>query len=102
MDLGGLAQIPRRKRLHHFRYLPRNNVGNDADNPLCTYSHERQRKGIISAQDFKLGPASRPQLTYAIGIPTALFAPLLAVAIFIGVAALWIVPDRRYERIVAG
>lgn len=38
--------------------------------------------------------------TYAIGIPIALFVPLLAVALFVGVAVLWIVPDTRFERVV--
>ena len=37
---------------------------------------------------------------YAIGIPVALIAPLLAVAMFIGVALMWIVPDPRFERVV--
>ena len=37
---------------------------------------------------------------YAVGIPIALFAPLVAVALFIAVALLWIVPDPRFERVV--
>ncbi len=41
-------------------------------------------------------------ITYAIGIPIALFAPLVAVAMFVGIAALWIVPDRRFERVASG
>ena len=40
-------------------------------------------------------------LIYVIGVPVALFAPLLAVAIFIAVAALWIVPDQRFARSVS-
>lgn len=35
---------------------------------------------------------------YAIGIPLALVAPLAAVALFVAIAALWFVPDRRLER----
>lgn len=35
---------------------------------------------------------------YLASIPIALIAPLAAVAIFVGVAALWIIPDRRMER----
>ena len=35
---------------------------------------------------------------YAIGIPLALAAPLAAVALFVAIAALWFVPDRRLER----
>jgi len=38
---------------------------------------------------------------YAIGIAVALYAPLVAVAMFVAIAALWIVPDRRFERVVA-
>ena len=37
---------------------------------------------------------------YAVGVPIALFTPLAAVALFIGVAVLWIVPDPRFERVV--
>jgi uncharacterized membrane protein len=37
---------------------------------------------------------------YAAGVPIALLAPLVAVALFIGVALLWIVPDPRFERVV--
>ena len=37
---------------------------------------------------------------YALGIPIGLFVPLVAVAMFIGVALLWIVPDPRFERVV--
>ena len=35
---------------------------------------------------------------YVLGIPLALAAPLAAVALFVAIAALWIVPDRRLER----
>ncbi len=41
-------------------------------------------------------------LIYAIGIPIALVAPLIAVAIFIAVAAMWFIPDRRFERSATG
>ena len=40
-------------------------------------------------------------VVYAVGIPVALVAPLVAVAMFVGIAALWIVPDRRFERVVS-
>jgi uncharacterized membrane protein len=39
-------------------------------------------------------------VAYVIAIPVALYMPLAAVAIFIGVAAIWIVPDPRFERVV--
>jgi TMEM175 potassium channel family protein len=46
----------------------------------------RDRKGIVSA------------LIYALAIPVALLAPYLAFALFVAVAAIWVVPDRRMER----
>jgi uncharacterized membrane protein len=46
----------------------------------------RDRKGIVSA------------LIYAVAIPVALLAPYLAFALFVAVAAIWVVPDRRMER----
>jgi uncharacterized membrane protein len=40
-------------------------------------------------------------LLYLIAIPTALYVPLLACALYALVAAIWLVPDRRIERLVA-
>lgn len=37
-------------------------------------------------------------VSYAIAMPIALYFPLAAVAIYLAVATLWIVPDRRFER----
>jgi uncharacterized membrane protein len=37
-------------------------------------------------------------LAYALAVPVALVVPLAAVAIYIAVASLWIVPDPRFER----
>jgi uncharacterized membrane protein len=37
-------------------------------------------------------------LGYAVAIPIALVLPLAAVAIYIAIATLWIVPDPRFER----
>jgi len=34
---------------------------------------------------------------YALSIPVAFVLPVVSVAIFIGVAAMWFVPDRRLE-----
>ncbi len=39
--------------------------------------------------------------SYLIAIPLALFAPVLANAIFVAVAIMWCVPDRRIERTIA-
>jgi len=49
-------------------------------------------------RDFK-GKASIA--LYAISIPIALFAPFVSVVIFIVVAAIWFVPDRRFEAALA-
>jgi TMEM175 potassium channel family protein len=35
---------------------------------------------------------------YAVAIVTALFSPIAACALYAGVALMWIVPDRRFER----
>jgi uncharacterized membrane protein len=55
-----------------------------------------QRPGLVEAlgRDFK-GKISL--VLYAASIPIGLVAPLLALIIFIAVAALWFVPDRRFE-----
>jgi uncharacterized membrane protein len=37
-------------------------------------------------------------VVYAFAIPIALVAPLLALALYVGVAAAWFIPDRRIER----
>jgi uncharacterized membrane protein len=50
----------------------------------------RDRKGNISI------------LVYAIATPIALVAPLAAFALYVAVAAVWFVPDRRMERVVRG
>jgi uncharacterized membrane protein len=40
-------------------------------------------------------------LLYALAIPVALFAPVIAFALFVVVICIWIVPDLRIERILA-
>jgi len=37
-------------------------------------------------------------VSYALSIPIALIAPVVAVVIYVVVAAMWFVPDRRFER----
>jgi uncharacterized membrane protein len=39
-------------------------------------------------------------LLYAIAVPVALVAPWLAMGIYLVVAIMWIVPDRRMERVI--
>ncbi|QGZ96935.1 TMEM175 family protein [Terricaulis silvestris] len=41
-------------------------------------------------------------LVYAAGIVAAFFAPVVAWALYVLVALIWLVPDRRIERVVAG
>ena len=40
-------------------------------------------------------------LLYALAIPVAIAAPAISTAIYFIVAAIWIVPDRRIERVIA-
>lgn len=40
-------------------------------------------------------------LFYAIAIPSAFFYQWIAGAIYIGVALMWLIPDRRIERVIA-
>jgi len=49
----------------------------------------RDRKGRLSL------------VLYVIAIPAALFWPWIAGALYTGVAILWLVPDRRIERVVS-
>jgi uncharacterized membrane protein len=42
-----------------------------------------------------------PPVLYLIGIASAFYAPQLAQAIYLGVALMWLVPDRRIERALA-
>ena len=41
-------------------------------------------------------------LLYASGVVTAFFVPLAAVFLYVVVAAIWLIPDRRIERSLAG
>jgi uncharacterized membrane protein len=41
-------------------------------------------------------------VVYAVAIPIALALPLIALALMVGVAAIWFVPDRRIERALGG
>ena len=48
------------------------------------------RKGRLSA------------VAYVAGIVVALFEPWIAIAIYVGVAIVWLVPDRRIARVIEG
>jgi uncharacterized membrane protein len=39
---------------------------------------------------------------YSVAIPVALLAPFVALGLFMAVAAIWFIPDRRIERVLAG
>jgi uncharacterized membrane protein len=41
-------------------------------------------------------------ILYAIAIPTAMRLPLAATAIYVAVAMMWLIPDRRIERVFQG
>jgi len=41
-------------------------------------------------------------LLYAVAIPVALFQPWIAGAVYVGVALMWLIPDRRIERALEG
>ena len=41
-------------------------------------------------------------VVYVVAIAVSPFVPLLSVALYVAVAATWLVPDRRMERVVAG
>ena len=35
---------------------------------------------------------------YALGVPAAFISPWIAIALYVGVSCMWLVPDRRFER----
>lgn len=48
----------------------------------------RDTKGVISV------------VSYAVAIPLAFVSPWISYASYVGVAAMWVVPDRRVERVL--
>ena len=50
----------------------------------------RDRKGVISL------------VLYGAAVPLAFVTPIAAMALYVVVALMWLVPDRRIERVVAG
>ncbi|HEX6661029.1 MAG TPA: TMEM175 family protein [Sphingomicrobium sp.] len=76
---------------------------------LCASSVALLRSALLAANDAdapiaKLGAGGRKgQVTiaaYVIAIGVALLWPMVAVAIYLAVAALWLVPDKRFEQLV--
>ena len=64
-------------------------ASNDPDAPIVKAA-ARGRKGILTIA------------AYLVSLPVAYFWPLAAIAIYFAVAAMWIVPDKRFERLVEG
>ena len=64
---------------------------------ILLIGHEGPDSALAKAvgRDFK-GKASL--VLYAIGVAAAFFQPMLALALYVSVAATWVVPDRRVER----
>ena len=69
--------------------LARAIIANEGNDSLLARAIGKDRKGMASIA------------MYAIAIPLAMFDPRIAAAIYVGVALLWLVPDRRVERLVA-
>jgi TMEM175 potassium channel family protein len=58
-----------------------------ADSPLAA-AIGSDRKGLLSA------------IAYVVAVLVAFFVPWVAIAIYVGVAVVWLVPDRRITRVV--
>jgi uncharacterized membrane protein len=71
-----------------YRLLQRTIIGHQGEASVLARALGRDRKGLVSP------------LLYAAAIPASFLAPWVAGAIYVGVALLWLVPDRRIERVV--
>jgi uncharacterized membrane protein len=60
---------------------------NDEDAPIARAAH-RGRKGLITI------------LAYLLAIASAFLWPYVAVAIYIAVALMWLIPDKRFESLI--
>jgi len=69
-----------------FYYLVHSLIAADGQSPALVEAIGRDRKGMISP------------VLYAIAIPVALFAPVVAFGLYVAVVAIWVVPDLRIER----
>jgi uncharacterized membrane protein len=68
--------------------LARTIIATDGQQSLLAAAIGNDRKGIASV------------LLYALAIPLAFVSQWLAQAIYVGVALMWLVPDRRIERVM--
>jgi uncharacterized membrane protein len=73
-----------------YYVLQRAIIANQGEGSRVASAVGRDRKGKVSP------------LLYAAGVGLAFLSDWLAVAIYAGVALMWLVPDRRFERTVAG
>ena len=62
-------------------------AANDEDSPIARAA-ARDRKGQITIA------------AYVVAIGTCFLSPTVSVAIYFAVAALWLVPDRRFEQLI--
>jgi uncharacterized membrane protein len=73
-----------------YGFLVRALIAVPGQTPTIAAAIEDNRKGRISP------------LIYAAAIPMAFVAPLVSFAMYVFVAIMWIVPDARIERRIAG
>ncbi|MGL4249194.1 MAG: TMEM175 family protein [Aeromonas sp.] len=71
-----------------YRILARAIIATDGQDALLAKAIGRDRKGTLSV------------VLYAIAIPLAFVASWLAIAIYVLVALMWVIPDQRIERIM--
>jgi uncharacterized membrane protein len=69
--------------------LARTIIATDGQQSLLATAIGKDRKGIASV------------LLYALAIPLSFVSQWLAQAIYVGVALMWLVPDRRIERVMS-
>jgi uncharacterized membrane protein len=69
--------------------LARAIVAADGPDSLLARAIGKDRKGHLSL------------VLYVVAIPLAFASPWIALAIYVGVALIWLVPDRRIERVMA-
>jgi uncharacterized membrane protein len=72
-----------------YTWLERAIIAADARNAALAQAVGREWKGKLSLA------------AYVVSMPLAFVSPWLGIAVYVGVAMLWLVPDRRIERHVA-
>jgi len=72
-----------------YTLLERSLINANPHKPLLAQAVGADRKGKFSL------------LAYAASIPLAFVNPWIAIAIYIGIAMVWFIPDRRIERVLA-